>query len=184
MWKKLLKELNLSDSYISMGLGLLVVLIVGVLLFNYFSGKSAPSITETGEQTSEEIQAAILAGLPATHIVIAGETLWSIAEKYYQSGYNWVDIAEENNLSDADLIEEGQELTIPKVTPILAQAEAQITPAPTDIPENYTVKAGDTLWDIAVTIYNDGYRWTEIATLNNLANPDLIHSGNVLTLPR
>ena len=48
----------------------------------------------------------------------------------------------------------------------------------------YTVQKGDTLWDISVRAYGDGYRWVEIAEANNLANPDLIHSGNEFVLPR
>lgn len=183
MWKKLLKELNLTDSYISMGLGLLVVLIAGVLLFNYFQGKSKPSITETGEQISEGLEGQTPVELPATHTVIEGENLWTIAEKYYKSGYNWVDIAKENNLIDAGLIEVGQKLTIPKAQPILTTQETTEKPA-VSIPENYTVKTGDSLWDIAVNVYQDGYRWVDIAKANNLANPDIIHSGNVLVLPK
>lgn len=184
MWKKLLKELNITDSYISMGLGLLVVLIAGVLLFNYFQGRGKPSITETGEQISEEQERLTPVELPKTHMVTENESLWTIAEKYYNSGYNWVDIARENNLTDANLIEAGQQLSIPRVTPILAQAQEPIIPIPVRIPETYTVKTGDTLWDIAVSIYQNGYRWVDIAKANNLANPDVIHSGNVLILPK
>jgi len=47
----------------------------------------------------------------------------------------------------------------------------------------YTVRVGDDLWDISEKIYNDGYRWIEIAKLNNLQNPNLIHAGNKLSLP-
>jgi nucleoid-associated protein YgaU len=43
---------------------------------------------------------------------------------------------------------------------------------------------GDSLWKIAVRAYGDGYKWVSIAKANKLVNPNLIHSGNVLTLPR
>jgi len=49
---------------------------------------------------------------------------------------------------------------------------------------SYTVVSGDNLWDISVRAYADGYKWPEIARVNNLTNPDLIHSGNTLKLPR
>jgi nucleoid-associated protein YgaU len=49
---------------------------------------------------------------------------------------------------------------------------------------SYTVVKGDNLWEIAVRAYGDGYKWTEIAKANKLANPDIIHSGNKFTLPR
>lgn len=184
MWKKLIKDFNLADSYISMGLGLLVVIIAGILLFNYFQGRGKPSITETGEQISEEQEEKQSAAeLPTTHTVAENENLWTIAEKYYHSGYNWIDIAKANNLSDANLIEVGQQLSIPEVTPILAQTQEQPT-APSNVPESYTVKKGDNLWKIAVSIYQNGYRWVDIARANNLANPNIIHSGNVLILPK
>jgi nucleoid-associated protein YgaU len=83
------------------------------------------------------------------------------------------------------------------VTPtIVAQATLSPTPtiadnhAPTGPPQGtisgttYTVKHGDSLWGIAVRAYGDGYKWVDIARANNLQNPDVIHSGNVFTLPQ
>lgn len=74
---------------------------------------------------------------------------------------------------------------------------ATLTIAPTSQPEKtavpeipkisgteYVVKPGDTLWDIAVRSYGDGYKWVEIAQKNNLTNPDLIFSGNNLIITR
>ncbi len=49
---------------------------------------------------------------------------------------------------------------------------------------SYTIEKGDSIWDIAVRAYGDGYSWTRIAQANSLENPDLIFSGNVLKIPR
>jgi nucleoid-associated protein YgaU len=176
--KSILKALKLNESTISMVLGALVIVVVGVLVVNYFKdqGGKIPFLS-TGNKT-EEVQT-----LPKSHTVAQGENLWTIAEKYYGSGYNWVDIASENNLSDADVISEGQTLTVPNVEPKLTTAEA-VTAEESISGGTYTVVKGDNLWDIAVRAYGDGYRWVEIAQENSLANPDLIHEGNVLTLPR
>jgi nucleoid-associated protein YgaU len=52
------------------------------------------------------------------------------------------------------------------------------------IGSSYTVVKNDSLWKISVRAYGDGFKWTEIAQNNNIANPGLIHPGNTLTLPR
>ncbi|KKQ31722.1 MAG: hypothetical protein US68_C0020G0015 [Candidatus Shapirobacteria bacterium GW2011_GWE1_38_10] len=46
-----------------------------------------------------------------------------------------------------------------------------------------TVQKDDSLWKIAVREFNDGYKWTEIAKLNNLENPGLVYVGQKLVLP-
>ena len=48
---------------------------------------------------------------------------------------------------------------------------------------SYTVKKGDCLWDIAQSKLGAGSRYTEIATLNNISNPNKISVGQVLLLP-
>lgn len=216
-------KLGSTDSYISLGLGIAVVFIIGLLLYNFISGKTANNQqAKTNEQKQEEQQSQA-----KTHAVEKGETLWSIAQKYYNSGYNWVDIAKANNLKSDSPLEVGQTLTIPEVTPIIlaqktegsilatatetpavvtsptpletpaATQEAQkpvITTMPTTTPavaassttasaKSYAVAKGDSLWKIAVATYGNGYRWSEIARLNSLANPNLIHVGNILQLP-
>lgn len=47
----------------------------------------------------------------------------------------------------------------------------------------YTVRTGDDLWTISENAYNNGYKWIEIAQLNNLQNPGLIYVGDKLILP-
>ncbi|MEK7127548.1 MAG: LysM peptidoglycan-binding domain-containing protein, partial [Patescibacteria group bacterium] len=118
----------------------------------------------------------------------AGETLWSIAERYYTSGYNWADIAKANGLADANRIVVGQKLTIPNVEVKQAVVSTvEVTPVVTQSAisgETYAVIKGDSLWSISVRSYGDGYRWKGIATANKLVNPRLIHAGNVLLIPR
>ena len=118
-----------------------------------------------------------------THFVEKGETLWSIAEKYYGSGYNWVDISESNKLANSNLIEEGKELFIPNVESKVSTTSL-VEPDKAINGESYTVEKGDNLWNIAVRAYGDGYKWVEISRENNLQNPNLIFAGNTLSLPR
>ncbi|MDP1722909.1 MAG: LysM peptidoglycan-binding domain-containing protein [Candidatus Gottesmanbacteria bacterium] len=182
MFKNLQKRFESTESYVSLVLGIAVVLVVGVLVYNFIANRSQKAATITTSTSDEEKMATSTPG--GNHTVIAGETLWSISEKYYKSGYNWEDIAKANNLESADRVEEGQMLVIPTVTPIMAQGEVasgEVSKKPEA--KTYTVVSGDTLWGVAVTQYSDGYKWVEIAKANNLVNPDLIHPGNVLMLP-
>jgi len=178
MFKALKERLNSADSFVSMALGLAVVLLLGMLIYNYVTAKQAT----TAQKAKEEVEAQQALTLPASYTVAAGDTLWTISEKYYKSGYNWVDIAKANNLANADLVAAGQTLTIPEATPIMPQG--QIAAATTSLEnKEYTVAHGDSLWSIALAQYGDGYRWSAIAQANSLTNPDLIHAGNVLVLP-
>lgn len=188
--KKFLKAFKLNESTISMVLGAVVIVVVGILVVNYFKKTDQGEIVPSATTEKEEV-----AKIGEKHTVQKGETLWSIAQDAYGSGYNWVDIAKENGLTNPGDINEGQELSIPSVESKLAtimeketKTEVQETQAESDTTKisgaTYTVVKGDCLWDIAVRAYGDGYKWAEIARENNLKNPNLIHSGNILTLPR
>ncbi len=184
MFKELQKRFESTESYISLALGLAVVLVIGVLIYNVVSSRNKQTLIDTGATTSKQGEQKATEDLPGNHTVAAGETLWSISEKYYKTGYNWGDIAKANSLPNADLIEAGQKIVIPTVTPIMPQGQvASGTTATQPIAKTYTVVHGDTLWKIATTMYNDGYKWVEIAKANKLKEPNLIHPGNVLTLP-
>ena len=57
--------------------------------------------------------------------------------------------------------------------------------APSATPTTYTVKSGDSLSRIAKHLYGDADKWHAIyeANKDRIKNPDLIHPGDVLTLP-
>jgi len=175
-----------------MALGAIVIIVVGLLVVNYFKGLDQGTTLPTGEQT-EVVQGPTISREGQTyHVVQANDNLWRIAEKYYDSGYNWVDIAGANNLPNPGLLSKGNELIIPNVDP---RQTTVVLASNTTIEEltgnvnpisgaTYEVVAGDNLWEIAVRAYGDGYRWVYIARENNLVNPNIIHPGNVLSLPR
>lgn len=50
------------------------------------------------------------------------------------------------------------------------------------VPSTYTVKKGDTLWDIACRFYGDGTKWGMLADKNGVADPRKLQIGKVLTL--
>lgn len=194
--KKLQKYLKkqgivVTESTISMVLGALVVIVVSIFAYNYFKSTRVP-VTPAASTIAEEVQGEIATGktstaLPTVHVVQAGETLWSIAEKYYNSGFNYHEIAQVNRLENASNIEVGQKLVIPNAPIQAVTTSSETVPVITQSRiegATYTILAGDDLWEIAVRAYGDGYKWVEIAKANNLSDPNLIHAGNPLTIPR
>ena len=199
---KILKNFKLSESTISTVLGALVVVVVGMLIFNYFKQTDKQEEITSEAVNVEEIifeeenGVVVPTNLPSTHKVEKGEDLWKIAEKYYGSGYNWVDIAAENNIVNPDMVMAEQELALPMVAvrQPMAKVAAALDEAPIGekgietpaeiISETYTVSEGDSLWKIAVKVYADGYKWPEIANANSLSNPDHVEAGQELILPR
>jgi nucleoid-associated protein YgaU len=64
-----------------------------------------------------------------------------------------------------------------------AAVAAPPPPPPPPAPRTYTVVSGDTLWAISERFYGDGNRYQQIADASGVSNPDLIHPGQVLTIP-
>ncbi len=182
MWKTLVKKFDSTDSIVSLVLGLAVVLVIGMTIVNYVKSRTQ-SAASTQKAAAEQTNGSI--SLPAKHTVKEGESLWTISEIYYKSGYNWVDIRDANTVGNPDLIEAGTTLTIPNVAPKLIETPAILATSITDKPKDasYTVVAGDDLWNIALKEYSNGYRWVDIAAANKLENPGIIHPGNVLVMP-
>jgi len=119
--------------------------------------------TEAEEEETEDV----------TYIVEPGDTLWSIAERFFGDGNRYKEIAELNNLADPNIIHAGQELVIQRVS---GDDEEESLPA------DYIVQEGDTLWSIAERAYGDGSKYTEIAEKNGLENPELIYPGQRIML--
>src|ERR1700754_3823667 len=65
-------------------------------------------------------------------------------------------------------------------TVVVYAAAAQIRP---DHPDTYTVRKGDTLWDISARFLSKPWLWPEIWQANpQVRNPHLIYPGDVLNL--
>lgn len=187
--KSILKNLKINEGLISSIMGGVVVVIMAAMIFNYFK-----SINKNGKITDESASNASVTEevtpkeLPATYKVKKGDDLWHISEKYYNSGYNYVDIAKTNKLVNASAIEVGLDLVIPKVevkkTTVVAKTQvSKISIEGT----KYTTVRGDHLWSIAVRAYGDGYAWVKIYNANKKIigrNPSILFSGVELSLPR
>jgi len=144
-----------------------------------------PEITSEVTLLTNENSEIIPEGLPKKYTVQKGDNLWKIAETNYTSGYNWVDIAKENNIDNPGLLYVGQELTLPR-TEVIVVSKGEITDqaAINITSDTYTIQKGDNLWKIAVNAYADGYKWPEIAKYNNIEDSNRIYPGDTLKLPR
>lgn len=196
------------ENIISIILGLAVVLVIGAMIINTIRNRQTQTPPPVASTTTQEKGTTG----ETSYTVQPGDTLWSIAVKFYNDGYKWPEIQKANNLKSSDALEKGKQLTIPKIEGASPVAIATTpTPEPTTTPQpteatgptgpsggtetkvgqtlststdkEYTVVKGDTLWDISVRHYGTGYRWVDIARANKLTNPNLIHPGNVFTLP-
>lgn len=207
--EKVESDLQSNQSRLSLVLGALIVLVVGVLIFNYFN-KPTPEVGPS--QTTEQAESGDVSpeNLPGKYTVKEGDTLFLIAEKYYGDGFKYEEIAKANNLTDINTIEMGKVLEIPKVEGTLASPSSSPSETPGQTPSettsptpqpvvtepavtawgsaitgnSYTVVEGDWLSTIAARAYGDIMAYQRLAQANNIPNPDLIYPGQVLTIPR
>lgn len=144
------------------------------------------------EDTDTQTTGADQMGTPVkqgqTYTVVEGDNLWTLAEKVYSSGYNFVDIANANNIANPDYITVGQQIKMPTVQakePTVGDvtSTAAMTKAESSVAPTHTVVQGDSMWNVATQEYNDPYMWTRIAELNpTITNPNFIVPGQVLKL--
>lgn len=100
------------------------------------------------------------------YTVKSGDTLSGIAANY---GTTYQQLANINGIQNPNLIYPGQVL---KISGACADSSGV----------EYTVKSGDTLWDIASKCLGRGSRYGEIKELNGLSS-DTIYPGQTLKLP-
>lgn len=104
-----------------------------------------------------------------TYLIRPGDTLSAIAST---TGIAVDKLVGLNSIKDPNVIIAGQSLA-------LATGASAATSAAAG-PGTYTVKAGDTLWDIA---QSDGVSVDDLVQLNGLSNADQLSVGQVLKLP-
>lgn len=181
--------LKSSEEVVSMFLGLLIVIILVGLIFNFVQKRrgtiNLPGISTSTVKEGDLKPSSISENNESqnkNYEVVRGDSLWKIAEKEYGDGNKWVNIAKENKLTNPRVLMIGQKLILPKNDPTKI-AEKQLTN--TINSGEYTVERGDSLWKIAVRAYSDGNKWTEIwnSNKNLIGNPNKIYKGTKLVIP-
>jgi len=128
-----------------------------------------------------------------THVVVKGDTLWGISQKYLDDPFRYPELAELSNIKNPDLIYPGEIITIATTqaslnnvqTPVsgesvVANLETSQLKAIGFI--THVVVKGDTLWDISKQYLNNPFRYPDVAILSNIKNPDLIYPGDIVRI--
>ncbi len=144
--ERMQSDLQKNQSILNLVLGGLIVIVLGVLLFNFFNkptdnGSLGPA-QNTQNQPTNQTADVTKDKLPGKYTVKDGDTLFTIAQQYYDDGYKYDLIVKANQLTDENVISKGLVLEIPKPDgQTLAQAQASPTPpsssstepSPTDV---------------------------------------------------
>jgi LysM repeat protein len=171
------KLLNKKFSYFFLGLltFFILILLSAKLLLPHLQFQSNSSFKSKNQKKTEN--------MGQIYQVREGDTLWSIAEKFYGSGFATDAIVKANKLDPNASIEVGQRLIIPKITPSILQ-KGETSSLQTNNHSYYIVKEGDFLWKIAEEVYGDGNYWTKIIQANQIVDPNILIPGTKLIIPR
>ena len=169
-----------TEDLISMVLGMVIVVVVGAVIFNYLQKRRGGTVNLVGltdtklalDSKQGEAKASGEA-VEGQYEVKRGESLWKIAVVKYGRGERWVEIAKANNLKNPSMVVVGQKLVLP-------QLERQ-----NEVKE-YVVKKGDYLSKISKEVYNSGAKWTTIWEANRslIRDPNKIEVGMRLVISR
>jgi cell wall-associated NlpC family hydrolase len=139
-----------------------------------FAGSSPAGASTVTANAPVLASARLAAAAPSsTYTVMAGDTLWAISLRF---GTSVATLAELNHIADENLIYAGEVLTLPAGVSSHGVSSAPAQPVTSG---TYTVRPGDSLWSIAMRF---GTSVSELAAINNIANPNVIYAGQVLRL--
>lgn len=126
------------------------------------------------------------------HTVTAGETYWTISQKYK---VNFTELLRANNANENSWLYIGDKVIIPTSAGPAPAPQPDPAPGPSPAPQpgspdgqtkpyvtytNYTVKSGDTLWSIAD---NAGILMSELIKANNMTESTWLTIGQVIKIP-
>lgn len=141
---------------------------------------------------------------PQSHVIVSGETLSVISEKYYDTTQQVDRIMKANPSLNPRRLKIGDVVTIPApdaelasdanvakthpaVKPQTPAAPLSADAAPTPgAARTYTIRSGDTLYSIATKMLGDGKKWKQLFEKNRALlknDPKRLKIGMVLTLP-
>lgn len=109
---KFYDELKLSESYVSLILGAVVVIGVSIVFFAYVKESRKATATEV---LNSAISPTISKAIERKHTMQENESLWDVAVKYYGDGFAYPRIVEANKdvITNPDYVPPGTVIVIP-----------------------------------------------------------------------
>jgi uncharacterized protein YkwD len=138
-----------------------------------------PGVATGGNQNSSSSTQAANAtqyagGASGSYTVKPGDTLLGIA---LQHGLTWQALGSANGLGEFDLLQIGQQLTIPgAATPSASDGPAS---PPASEPVYYIIQEGDTVFSVAI---RNNLDWQALLALNGLSESSLLQIGQQIRL--
>lgn len=175
-------KFNLQESYPSLILGAIIVVILGLLVANYLSRRGVQQEIDMGVQTEETPEEAMAPRAGSEYTIRENDSLSKISEQVYGTQDLWPKIASANNVVNPNRILVGDKLQLP------AREELEAQPSGVLSQTSYQVKAGETFFTIAEKVYGDGSKWTFLHKANGgrflpNGNP-LVYADSTITVPR
>ncbi len=144
----------------------------------------------TSEETTEKQENII----PEKYTLKRGESLYQISKRFYNSNNAVKLIMQINNIEDVNKVFAGQTIKLPTMEQVNnykepvkssnSSTEVETTPASEGIPNEYTIKAGDNLFQISKRFYGNGSMVNAIVELNGLQSAESIKVGQIIKLPK
>ncbi|KKR85800.1 MAG: LysM domain-containing protein [Candidatus Curtissbacteria bacterium GW2011_GWA1_41_11] len=172
-------KVNWQDSYGTFVLIAIIVIVLGLLVANFFSNRGGD--IDSGEQIEQTTEEAMKPTAGAEYTIRKNDSLSKISQEVYGSQYYWPTIAKINKIANPNRILADSKLQLPP--------KEEIEQTKTVMGEKtYKVLEGDTFFTIAQKVYGDGSKWKILHQANGSrylpnGNP-LVFSDSTIAVPR
>lgn len=147
--------------------------------------KQSQGINNLKEKRKPKPSMAILFAPIVILLVISGYYIWADLQNRHNISYlneriadlefNLAGLENEIKVLDAELINIEAEYD-----QFRQEADAEEALSPVAI---YTIQQGDTLWSISERFMDSGYSYTELASINNIVDPNYLEVGDKILIP-